>query len=96
MAAANALDGGGSFRHGRSVLLARRVRARLLVELGGFLPHPTHVVTDRRPQVFRPRFCGSAGRTDSWSSRATGKPCLAAAFAFVQCEYVHILNFPYT
>jgi len=96
MAAASALDGSDAFRHGRSVLLARRVRARLLVGLGEFLPHPTHVVARGRRQVLRPRLCGSAGRTDSWCPGTAGEPCLAAASAFVQCEYVHMHNFTRT
>ena len=86
MAAASALDGSDGFRHGQSVLLDRRVRDGVLVGLGGFLAHPTHVVTHGRQQVFRPRLCGFAGRADL--PGCAGKSYLAAALAFVQRNVV--------
>ena len=48
------------------------------------------------PCVLRPRLCGSAGRTDSWSLGTAGEPCLAAASAFAQCDYIHMLKFTHT
>ena len=74
MAAVSALDGGDGFRHGRSVLLARRVRDGVLVGLGEFLPHPTHVVTHGRRQALRLRLCGFASRTGLRFLKCAGKP----------------------
>ena len=85
MAAARALDGLNGFGHRQSVLLDRRVRARLLAGLGGFLPHPTHVATH-----------GRAGGAQIRLLKRAGKPCLAASLASVQCDYFsHIHHFTY-
>src|SRR5215469_13461646 len=33
---------------------------------------------------------GLAGRADLWFAGTAGKPCLAAALAFAQCDHVHV------
>ena len=91
MTAASALDGIDGFGHSYSVLLDRRVRDGVLVGLGELLPHPTHEVAHRREQL-----CSFASRAELRLPGCAGKPCLAAAFAFVQCDYVHALNFTHT